>query len=325
MADDGAGTVEVGFIGLGLMGSAIAGRILTERPLLVWNRTAGACEPLVAQGARAAGSAAEVFQQCRIVVVMVTDERAIDDILRTAEHLLRGVTLVQMSTVPPAYSAALAERVARAGGRCVEAPVSGSRQPALDGRLIAMLAGDDDAVDEVMPVLRPACAAIHRCGAPPQAMQMKLAVNTFLITLVTGLAESFHFAEEHGLPAQLLAEILDAGPMASFVSRAKAHALSTGDFSPQAAIPDVLKNANLVVDAARERLVAATLMEPSAQLYAEALALGHGGDDMAAVVSAYRARTAAMRAARHDRPEPATRSSDPMREERPDAGAAGRG
>jgi len=324
MADGDAGAAEVGFIGLGLMGSAIAGRILTERPLLVWNRTAAACDRLVAHGARAAESAAEVFEQCRIVVVMVTDEHAIDDILRTTEHLLRGVTLVQMSTVPPAYSAALADRVTRAGGRYVEAPVSGSRQPALDGRLIAMLAGDD-AVDEVIPVLRPACAAIHRCGTPPQAMQMKLAVNTFLITLVTGLAESFHFAEEHGLSTRLLAEILDAGPMASFVSRAKAQALVTGDFSPQAAIPDVLKNANLVVGSAREHVVAATLMEPSAQLYAEALALGHAGDDMAAVVSAYRARTATMRVARGDRLEPVTRSSDPMREERPDAGAAARG
>ncbi|WP_308796665.1 NAD(P)-dependent oxidoreductase [Agromyces silvae] len=289
-------TTPHGFIGLGLMGSAIAARLLTRHPLTVWNRTPAASVPLAEAGAVVAGSAAEVFATSRTVFVMVSDERALDDLLGTVGRHLADTTLVQMSTVPPGYSESLARRVAEAGGRYVEAPVSGSRQPALDGRLIGMLAGDDDVVDEVAPLLEPVCATVVRCGAPPQAMRMKLAVNTFLITVVTGLAESFHFAETHGLDAGLLAEILGAGPMASFVSRAKAAAIVSGDFTPQAAIPDVLKNANLVVTSAREHATAASLMTTCAELYAEALALGHDGDDMAAVISAYRARTAQLRA-----------------------------
>jgi len=288
--------VSAGFIGLGLMGSAIASRILTARPLTVWNRTPTASRPLAEAGATVAESVAEVFTSCRTVVVMVTDGQAIDDVLSFDQRLLRDRTLVQMSTVTPEYSEALARRVTAAGGRYVEAPVSGSRQPALNGQLIGMLAGDEAAVEEAAQLLEPACAMTFRCGEPPQAMRMKLAVNTFLITLVTGLAESFHFAEEHGLPADVLAEILGAGPMASFVSRAKANALVTGDFTPQAAIPDVLKNARLVVDAAEERRTAAPLMRESTQLYADALELGHAGDDMAAVIAAYRARTQRQRA-----------------------------
>lgn len=289
-------TAPAGFVGLGLMGSAIASRILTAHPLVVWNRTPGAAEPLAAAGASVAGSAAEVFARCRTVFVMVTDESAVDDLLGFEEDLLRDTTLVQMSTVAPGYSAALAERVARSGGRYVEAPVSGSRRPALEGRLIAMLAGDDSATDEAAALLEPACTRVFRCGRPPQAMRMKLAVNVFLITLVTGLAESFHFAEENALALDQLADILGAGPMASFVSRAKASAIVAGDFSPQAAIPDVLKNAGLVVEAARRRRTAAPLMEDSARLYAEALVLGHADDDMAAVIAAYRARTRRLRA-----------------------------
>lgn len=282
-------TQPVGFVGLGLMGSAVASRLLTRNPLVVWNRTGSATAPLAEAGAAVAGSAAEVFARCRTVFVMVTDERATDDILASVE--LQGTTLVQMSTVPPAASAALADRVAAAGGRYVEAPVSGSRQPALNGALIGMLAGDAAAVDEVAVLLDPVCRVVARCGEPPRAMQMKLAVNTFLITLVTGLAESFHFAETHGLDARLLEEILGAGPMASFVSRAKAEAIVAGDFAPQAAIPDVLKNARLVVEAARHRGTTATLMDACVDLYAETLALGHVDDDMAAVITAYRERT----------------------------------
>lgn len=290
-------TDGVGFIGLGLMGSAIASRMLRAHSLLVWNRTAAACAPLAEAGASVAASAAEVFASCRTVFIMVTDEVAVDDVLGADDAALRDRTLVQMSTVPPGYSGRLARRVAGAGGRYVEAPVSGSRQPALNGQLIAMLAGDDAVLDEVAVLLQPVCARVFRCGRPPQAMRMKLAVNTFLITLVTGLVESFHFAEEHRLPAPLLAEILDAGPMASFVSRAKAHALVTADYSPQAAIPDVLKNADLVVAAAREQRIASPLMSDSADLFAETLALGHAADDMAAVIAAYRARTARLRGA----------------------------
>lgn len=285
-------TAPIGFIGLGLMGSGIASRLLTAHPLLVWNRTAAAAAPLAETGAVVASSAAEVFEACRTVFVMVTDEQAIDDILHDVD--LADTTLVQMSTVPPRYSEALAARVAAVGGRFVEAPVSGSRQPALSGDLIGMLAGKEAVLDEVEPLLTPVCAKVVRCGTPPQAMQMKLAVNTFLITVVTGLAESFHFAETHGLDVALLQGILDAGPMASFVSRAKSAALVSGDFTAQAAIPDVLKNARLVVGSAREHGTAATLMDACARLYAEALALGHDAEDMAAVVAAYRARTARL-------------------------------
>ena len=287
---------SVGFIGLGLMGSAIATRLMTAGRLVVWNRTPTASETFARAGATVATSAAGVFESCSTVFIMVTDEHAIDDILGFDERLLHGRTIVQMSTVSPSYSASLAVRVADAGGRYVEAPVSGSREPARNGQLIGMIAGDDDAaLDDVAELLHPVCASVVPCGRPPQAMRMKLAVNTFLITLVTGLAESFHFAEEHGLRRDQLAEILGAGPMASFVSRAKAAALVAADFSPQAAIPDVLKNANLVVDSARENQTEAALMVASAQLYAEALELGHGREDMAAVIAAYRARTARLR------------------------------
>lgn len=292
------GSEAAGFIGLGLMGSAIASRLLTAQPLVVWNRTPAACEPLAAAGAEVARTAAEVFARCRTVFVMVTDEGATDDILSFDEGRLRERTLVQMSTVSPAHSAALNDRVMRAGGRYVEAPVSGSRQPALSGQLVGLLAGDPEAMGEVAEMLRPACGSVYRCGTPPEAMQMKLAVNVFLIALVTGLAESFHFAEGHGLDVELLGSILASGPMSSAVSEMKSGKLLKRDFSAQAAVADVLKNAELVTASAAGKGIEAVLLNDCARLFSEASALGHGNDDMVAVISAYRARTAALRGAR---------------------------
>ncbi|GGH43752.1 NAD(P)-dependent oxidoreductase [Microbacterium album] len=284
---------RVGFISLGVMGAAMAARLTGAWPLLVWNRTAAATEPLAAAGAGVAGSPAEVFARCPVVILMLADERALDDVVRFDGSVdYRGTTVVQMGTVAPAYSSALGERLRAAGGRYVEAPVSGSRQPALEGALIAMVAGDDADVERVTPVLRPMCAQIFRCGAPPDALTMKLAVNTFLITLVSGLAEAFHFAERHRLDPALLERILAAGPMASTVSTSKAAKLAQEDWSVHAAIPDVLKNSRLIVDAARRSATASPLMEVCTQLFAEAERLGHDRDDMAAVVSAIRDRTA---------------------------------
>jgi len=280
------------------MGSAVAGRIVQVRPLMVWNRTSARAAALARAGAVVARSSAQVFADCRIVIVMVTDEHATEEILPTDPSLLAGRIVVQMSTIAPAASTRLHDRVARAGGIYVEAPVSGSRGPAQEGRLVVMLAGADRVLDEVATILRPASTACFRCGAVPRAMTMKLAVNTFLITLVTGLAECFHFAEAHDLPVDVLREILDSGPMASVVSQAKTRALATRDLEPQAAVPDVLKNASLVADAARAGAVAAPLIEHSRDLYREALGLGLGHLDMAAVIDAYRARTGSIRAVR---------------------------
>jgi 3-hydroxyisobutyrate dehydrogenase len=100
-----------------------------------------------------------------------------------------------------------------------------------------------------------------------------------------------HFAERHGLDMQQFLAVLDAGPMASGVSRVKAPKLVAGDFSVQAAIVDVLKNSRLVAEAARASHLASPLLDVCHALYGETLALGHGQSDMVAVVRAIEART----------------------------------
>ncbi|RBP62973.1 3-hydroxyisobutyrate dehydrogenase [Brevibacterium sanguinis] len=288
----GTATPTVGFIGLGLMGSAMAANLARSVPLMVWNRSPSPAEALAQMGAHVAPTAGAVIESCRVVFLMLSDEAAVDAVLpRDGSLDLRGRIIVLMSTVSHEYSRILGAEVERRGGSYVEAPVSGSREPAERGDLIAMAAGDRPVLDEVEPHLRAMCRSVVRCGQVPGALAMKLAVNTFLITVVTGLAEAFHFAEENGLDTGLLREILDAGPMSSVVSRAKSEKLVHGDWTAQAAIPDVRKNCRLIVDQARRSGHASPLMDVCERLFAETEASGHGGDDMAAVITAIRART----------------------------------
>ncbi|MFF4275256.1 NAD(P)-dependent oxidoreductase [Streptomyces sp. NPDC001536] len=287
----------VGFVGLGLMGQPMALNLVRAgTPLVVWNRTPGRCAPLRAAGAEVAASAAEVFDRAGTVILMLADEAAMDTVLGrgTPDFAARvaGHTVVHMGTTSAEYSSGLEDDVRAAGGRYVEAPVSGSRAPAERGELVGMLAGDDDAVAAVRPLLTPVCRETFVCGAVPGALLMKFSVNLFLITLVTGLTEAFHFADRHGLDQRLLRDVLDAGPMASAVSRMKAPKLLDRDFTAQAAAADVLKNNLLIAEAARKADIASPLLDVCHALFGETVDQGHGGADMVAVLHALESRTA---------------------------------
>ena len=160
--------------------------------------------------------------------------------------------------------------------------------PAASGTLVAMLAGEDRVLERVEPLLAPLTAAVVRCGDVPRALETKLAVNTFLIGVVTALAESVAFAERLGVDTAVLRSILDAGPMASAVSRGKLAKLADGDRTAQAGLSDVLYNNRLILDAASLRGMHLPLMSVCAELLATAEAAGLGETDMISVVDAIR-------------------------------------
>lgn len=285
--------MKTGFIGLGNMGFAMAANLARSgRELVVWNRSADKVAALAQAGAsvNAARSVADVFEQAPIVILMLANSAAIDAVLARGTpafaDLVRGRTVVHMGTTAPGYSTALEADILAAGGAYVEAPVSGSRVPAEQGRLVGMLAGDAHAVAQVAPLLAPICERSFRCGAVPQALQMKLSVNLFLITMVTGLAEAANFAARSGVDLAVFRDILDAGPMASKVSTIKLDKLVRQDYAVQASISDVLMNTRLIRDAAREKQLASPLLDQCLALFARTEALGQGGADMAAVILA---------------------------------------
>lgn len=287
---------KIGFIGIGAMGEPMALNMARSgMPLVVWNRTPGKTIALVAAGARVVDDPKDVFNDALIIVLMLATEEAIDAVLQRGTPafaaLVKERTIVQMGTVSPEYSTLLERDIKAAQGRYVEAPVSGSKKPAEDGQLIAMLAGDPEAIKAIEPLLKPVCRQWIDCGPVPNALLMKLSVNLFLITMVTGLVEAFHFAERHTLDLDKFAAVLDAGPMASSVSRMKISKLVSNDFTLQAGITDVLKNNRLVAEEARRSKLASPLLDICHALYGETQALGLGYSDMIAVIRAIEART----------------------------------
>ncbi|WP_395693424.1 NAD(P)-dependent oxidoreductase [Nocardioides sp.] len=283
----------VGFLGLGRMGEPMAARlVLAGTDVVAWNRSDPPLRRLQELGAATADSPAEVFERCSVVLMMLADAGVADEVLgREGDRFaapVAGRTVVQMGTVSPESSAVLGRRVAAAGGRYVEAPVSGSRVPAERGELVAMLAGDPDDVARVRPVVAPMCASVVDCGPVPRGLETKLAVNVFLIAMVTGLAEAVHLAESSGVDLGVLQAVLDAGPMASAVSRGKMAKLVEGDHEAQASVRDVHYNSRLILELAASTGASTPLIRECARLLAGAERLGLGSADMVAVVDALR-------------------------------------
>ena len=286
----------VGFVGLGTMGDPMARNLIRGGVRLVaWNRTPSKSAPVAAAGAVVVDRVAEVFEKCRIVLLMLAGERAIDEVLGRGgagfDVDVAGHIVVHMGTTSPAYSRRLDSGIRAMGGEYVEAPVSGSRTPAEAKQLVAMVAGEPRAVDTVHPLLDLMCRDVIHCGPVPGALLMKLSVNVFLIALVVGLAEALHFAERHGLDLATFSAVLNAGPMASDVSRGKLPKLMGRDFSAQAAIGNVLENTRLITEAARTAGIASPLLDICHALYGESVALGLASVDMAAVLRAIEYRS----------------------------------
>jgi 3-hydroxyisobutyrate dehydrogenase len=291
-----ASVTKIGFIGLGKMGQPMALNLARAgHSLLVWNRSPERAQKLQAAGADVALSAGEVLRGADLSILMLLDIAAINQVLDRGTaafaKLVADRTLVNMSSISPEDSKSLAKDVKEAGGRYVEAPVSGSQRPAAEAQLVAMVAGEAEVVERVVPLLRPMCREVVTCGPIGAALMMKLAVNLFMIVMVTGLAEATHFAERQGLDLRLLEAVLNSGPMASNVSKGKLAKLAERDFSAQAAIPDVLSSTCLISGAARQSGLASPLIDVCRTLYGETVTLGHRDSDMVAVVAAIEART----------------------------------
>lgn len=290
---------RVGFLGLGVMGQPMAlnmARAGTE--LVVWNRTPARADALAAAGATVVATPAEVFAAAGTVVVMLYDESTVDAVLERGgpgfAAMVRDRTVVVMGTNPPAYSVGLEAEVSAAGGRYVEAPVSGSRGPAETGELVVMLAGrDPEVLTRVRSVLGPMIAHAVVCGPVPAALATKIAVNAYMITMVTGLVEAVHLGDRSGLDRRVLAEALLGGPLVSPLLRGKLEKLLADDYRVQAAAADVAKNTGLIVASAQSAGAATPLAVVCDELFGEAVSLGHGSADLIAVLRVLESRVTA--------------------------------
>lgn len=176
-------TTTVGFAGLGRMGLPMARNVLRAGfQLLVWNRTADRCAPLVEEGADAVGDPA-ALASASVVVTMLTDGRAAYSVLvdsRLLERLRPGSVVLEMSTIGPAAVARLAAAAEPYDVQVLDAPVSGSVSVAEAAQLFAMVGGDEGAYEQARPVLDAMTKGHVLLGPSGAGAAMKIAVNTMI-------------------------------------------------------------------------------------------------------------------------------------------------
>jgi 3-hydroxyisobutyrate dehydrogenase-like beta-hydroxyacid dehydrogenase len=211
---------SIAFVGLGAMGSAMARRLLAAgHHVTGYNRTRAKAEALASRGLVVADSARAAVKGAEVVLSMVTDSDALRDVALRDDGILaglgRGAIWAEMSTVSPAVTRMLGERVQEKGATLLDAPVSGSTVTIAQGQLSFIVGGDPAALERVRPVLLAIGPTITHVGALGLAVTMKIAVNLSIGVQMLAFSESVLLAEKSGIPREKAVEALLKGVTAS--------------------------------------------------------------------------------------------------------------
>ena len=211
---------EVGYVGLGVMGSAIVRRLLAApHDVTVWNRTREKAEPLLEAGARWAASPREVAEQSEVVFTMVTNTAAVRAVTEGPDGIIAGLShgkvYVDMSTASPANTRELAALVAESDAQMLDAPVSGTSITVDQGKASIMVGGDEDAFERVKPILEAIGPKVFHLGPSGSAVTIKIAINLSLAVQMTAFSEGVLLAEKSGIPRERAVEVMLASVIAS--------------------------------------------------------------------------------------------------------------
>jgi 3-hydroxyisobutyrate dehydrogenase len=277
----------VAVLGTGIMGSGMARSLLREGlTVRVWNRTRERAQILADFGATVADSAAEAVRAADVVVTMLTDGPTVAKAMdAAAAGLCRGQIWLQTSTVGTGAVRSLAD-IARAHDlEFVDAPVLGTRQPAEQGQLLVLAAGPERVRGRLRPVLDAIGARtlwFDDTGEAGTATRVKIVVNSWVLTLVSGVAEAMSLAEGLGLAPTVFLEVVSGGALDSGYLQAKAAAMLSGDYTANFALRTAAKDSRLVVADAAGAGVRLYLAAAVAERFQQALEQGHGDEDLAA-------------------------------------------
>jgi 3-hydroxyisobutyrate dehydrogenase-like beta-hydroxyacid dehydrogenase len=203
----------LGFVGLGAMGGRVARRLLAAgHTVYGYNRTRAKAEPLIAVGLRWADSPRAVAEAANVTFTMVTNTAALDAVVDGADGILAGLRpgkiYIDMSTVSPTRSRAVAGHVAARGARMLDAPVSGSVLTLEQGKLSMMVGGEPQTFEHVKPILEDIAPTVHYVGQNGQAVLMKIAVNLNLQVQLMAFCEGLLLAEKGGIARETAIRVL---------------------------------------------------------------------------------------------------------------------
>lgn len=283
---------KIGFIGLGVMGMGMAANLLRKGfEVVVYNRTPGKAESLLALGASELESPADVARAAQIVITMISNDAAIREVYFGENGIFAGaragITLIDSSTISPTLAKELAAAADTIGSVFLDAPVTGSKPAAEGGTLVFMAGGDAGKIEEVQDVLLAMGRKVIPMGPSGSGSIAKLAHNTIVGINVVALAEGMAIAASGGIDGSSFVELVQSGGAASRAAEMKGPKLLEGNYDVQFSLELMLKDLRLSSALSDSLHVPTPLLEATKSLFQIGDAMGLSQLDMSSVGQAY--------------------------------------
>jgi 3-hydroxyisobutyrate dehydrogenase/glyoxylate/succinic semialdehyde reductase len=281
--------MKIGFIGLGTMGSRMAANLQKKgHTLVIHNRTRAKAESLLAGGAKWVNSPAALAAQVEVVFTMLAYPDAVEEAALGKDgflpHLETGQMWVDCSTVNPSFSKKMATEAQARGIRFLGAPVTGSKGPAAEGKLIFWVGGAAADLETCQPLLQCMGNRIVHCGGPGMGTSVKMVMNQVLGTFMAAFSEGLILGESLGISREVLFEALFNGPAAAPFIAVKRPRIEAGNYAQaDFALRWLQKDLHLAAVSAYETGVAMPLANVTKEIYRLAIREGHGDEDISAI------------------------------------------
>ncbi|KAK9747767.1 hypothetical protein RND81_02G013800 [Saponaria officinalis] len=280
--------MEVGFLGLGIMGKAMAMNLLNNGfKVTVWNRTLSKCDELVEHGASVGETPAAVIKKCKYTIAMLSDPSAAILVAvgkdGVVEAISDGKCYIDMSTVDADTSMKISEAVTSKGGRFLEAPVSGSKKPAEDGQLIILAAGEKGLYEEAIPIFDVLGKKSFFLGQVGNGAKMKLVVNMIMGSMMNAFSEGIELADQSGLDPTTLLDVLDLGAIANPMFKMKGPSMLQQKYPPAFPLKHQQKDMRLAIALGDENAVSMPVAAAANEAFKKARSMGLGDEDFSAV------------------------------------------
>ena len=248
----------VGMIGLGLMGKPMAKNLAKAGfPLVVWNRTRERAEELALLGAKIASNPREVGSQVDVLITIVSDPAAVEEVLfgtdGALQALKRGSVLIDSSTVSPDLARRTAQACAERGVDYLDAPVTGGTWGAEKGELVFMIGGKAEVLERVKPVLEAVGKRFFLLGPNGAGQTVKLAMNLILALQVEALSEAVALVTAAGVPGERLVEVMQSSMARSGVLEVKAPQILKNEFPASFPLRLMHKDVRLALELAKQK------------------------------------------------------------------------
>jgi 2-hydroxy-3-oxopropionate reductase len=282
-------SLKVGFIGLGVMGNSMAKNIFKAGfPLTVWNRTCSKADELIGMGVSLAATPAEVARISDVVCLCLSDTPDVLEVVLGKDGVIEGahpgLILVDHSTIKPAGSLELFRKMQSVGVESLDAPVSGGDLGARNGTLAIMVGGNSETLAKVLSILEAEGKKIVHVGGPGTGQVAKAANQIMVAAQMVAEAELLIFAQKAGADPVKVIEAINSGAAQCWTLDVKPSRLFAGNRNPGFKASLQAKDLAIVLETAREYLVALPGTAVAAQLFNGMVACGEGDLDNSAVI-----------------------------------------